>query len=30
MNLDPRERFQESNIKSLVKFAKNLTVELEE
>jgi hypothetical protein len=30
MNLDPRERFQEANLKGLVKYAKKMTVELEE
>lgn len=30
MNVQDRERFQEKNLKGLVKFAKKLTVELEE
>jgi len=30
MNVEGRERFQEKNLKGLVKFAKKLTVELEE
>jgi len=30
VNIDPRERFQEANLRSLVKYAKSLTVDLEE